>query len=200
MQMKGYLRGDNCIRHIRRRKGAGLLLVLQVVAFPLEVTWTFAQAPSSNPQAAQEREESCDPLWDGAIFGVLPGVLAGGLLVNISQWEPRSDQTVFLFSAALGALGGFLIDAAACNSPNGEESERRLFFGSSLAFESTTSEQAPLHELQADRARCLAIDLQEPVRGISRADAVPLALKYRFQLHQISPPDCLNRRTDLVTD
>lgn len=138
----GCSNGSNERVSIRRQDNIGenhrrlLLWVRSRLGYPGD---ECSQARSAGHHATQRQGNSCDPVWDGAIFGVLPGILAAGLLVNISQWEPRSDRTVVAFSAALGALGGLLIDGAACNAANGEGSERRSLLERSRAFESAMS-------------------------------------------------------------
>ena len=74
------------------------------------------------------RAPGCDSLWDGALFGVLPGALAGFVWAGATAGEGvggRSGPEVFVIAGAIGGVIGVLIDGATCNSSD-DQDERRL--------------------------------------------------------------------------
>lgn len=74
----------------------------------------FGQAWSGSSTGGVEAD--CDTVGDGMLYGILPGILVGGLLIIFSGGEgPASTSIMISGSGALGALGGLLIDAANCN-------------------------------------------------------------------------------------
>src|SRR5688572_5935349 len=96
------------------RKGLRSLPLILATGIVLLSPLTTSAQYGPGGQAPRDPRE-CDPFWDGALWGLLPGVLAGGVLIIVSQSGDQDSSKVIVASAALGVLGGLLIDGATCN-------------------------------------------------------------------------------------
>lgn len=70
--------------------------------------------------------DGCDSIVDGAIFGILPGILAGFVLGQVTEGAVVGKLTVgqlTLVSGGLGGLVGVWFDSESCNPPSNEWTE-----------------------------------------------------------------------------
>jgi len=87
---------------------------------------SFAQVPEGDQGASEDRKR-CDSAWDGALFGILPGVLAAmvwpGTAFLDETEEGLSSSEALVMAGAVGASVGFAIDIAACRPQRTKSSE-----------------------------------------------------------------------------
>lgn len=98
------------------------LTLLSTVAIP-----TYAQGVSHRnfdmPPPVRVNDESCDAIWDGSLFGILPGVFVGAMFTlgeGCGGSARDGCQKYFLGGAALGAALGAVLDWSRCNREQGD--------------------------------------------------------------------------------
>lgn len=76
-----------------------------------------AAAPQSRPI-----EERCDSAWDGALFGILPGVLVSWIYNGSANPDTVTVAEASFVGGLLGAVLGAVWDTQICNPlPEGDE-------------------------------------------------------------------------------
>ena len=101
--------------------------VLLSATFLLAPHSVLGQTESQGNIASVMKNDDCDDLWDGPIWGLLPGVLLG-LIWQASRPEPDVSNEL-LVGAAGGAIAGLVIDIANCAPPKvGNDQSRSSSF------------------------------------------------------------------------
>lgn len=86
---------------------------------------TVAIAQDSPEVVEPVRGKECDPVWDGPLFGVLPGIAVATFQVAFSFCGETADDDCgsrIIFGGIAGAGAGLLLDKLHCaekNAPNG---------------------------------------------------------------------------------
>ncbi|MGH7567062.1 MAG: hypothetical protein ACREK2_09555 [Gemmatimonadota bacterium] len=83
------------------------------------------------------RGKECDPIWDGPLFGVLPGIAVSTFVVAFSFCGETADDDCgsrIIFGGIAGAGAGLLLDKLHC------------------AGKEAPSEEAPNERMQSDRS------------------------------------------------
>lgn len=123
----------------RVSQGPKLFSILSLMAFDLvSMTTLFAQAntaeellmePFAGPDSLKYKYEdsaaravgavttSCDPIWDGALFGILPGVAIAGFpsITGAGCGDNDSCAPRVIKGAVIGAAIGTLLDYTQCH-------------------------------------------------------------------------------------
>lgn len=73
--------------------------------------------------ASSRDEPECDPAWDGALFGLLPG-LFGGFLLAVRNAEGAGGAYV-VSGIGIGIGGGLVLDSLHCDSDDQKQGQER---------------------------------------------------------------------------
>lgn len=117
---------------------AGILLILllpdgALAQHPVRTStaWTIGEQvekpeskrrPESEDAPIRTSDKICDPVWDGALFGILPGVFVGMLhaVYRPDTSNPGSGVGSIALGAAGGAAVGAVMDELNCAQPEPE--------------------------------------------------------------------------------
>ena len=112
-----------------------LLRPYSLTAQPVQISRVHSSMESMEAAASagpidQSSGSSCDSIWDGALFGVLPGILVGEVYgfvhVGCGETESHGCGRYLLGGATLGATVGAILDWRHCKSPEDQDKKNRV--------------------------------------------------------------------------
>ena len=99
----------------------------QLLAEPLLWEPVFGDSTRKGNLAEGVVVVECDPIWDGGVFGVLPGIALGGMFgITGICGEHDSCAPYLLIGAVAGAGIGALLDSMSCHAEQFRRPENEI--------------------------------------------------------------------------